>query len=365
MRRALVTLFLRGGADGLALVPPYAEGRLYELRPTLASREGIVDLDGHFGLHPGLSPLSRWVQEGSLAIVHGVGSDDVTRSHFEAQDRMEYAGEAAGSTASGWIARHLSTREGDAPSPLAAISFGSALSTSLRGVGATVLDALSELTVDADEARIAAIEQLYAQTDVLPLGGELGRAGLSAVAAARSIARLEQRSRPAERGYPDTKLGRQLADAATLLQHREDLGVEVITLDHDGWDSHFVQDKVLSPLAVDLGRSLDAFLSEVFAHDDAVVVLVVSEFGRRAYENVSLGTDHGRGTVAFVASRSLVAGGVLGVWPGLDELESPGDLRVATDFRQLLSETCEVFLGNRRRSDVFPGFEPTTLGLFR
>lgn len=365
MRPALVTLFLRGGADGLALVPPHGEGRLYELRPTLAQRENIIDLDGHFGLHPGASALARWFTEGSLAIIHGIGSDDTTRSHFEAQDRVEYAGETAGSAASGWLARHLSTRQGGALSPLAAISFGSTLSASLRGVGATVLENISELALGADEDGIAAIEQLYGQSDGLPLGRELGRAGLEAVSAARSIARLEQRSSPLERGYPNTTLARQLADAATLLRHREELGVEVITVDHGGWDSHFVQEKALASLTVDLGGSLDAFLSEVFAQDDEVAVLVLSEFGRRAYENVSLGTDHGRGTVAFVASRRLARRGVLGVWPGLEDLEPPGDLRVTTDFRQLLLEASGTFLRNQRASEVFPGFEPTALGLFR
>jgi hypothetical protein len=109
MPAALVVIFLRGGADGLALVPPYADPILAELRPTIASAlpddtrvaapDRVVDIDGRFGLHPALAPLSPLIGAGELAIVHATGSDDDTRSHFEAQDRMERAGITASSSA--------------------------------------------------------------------------------------------------------------------------------------------------------------------------------------------------------------------------------------------------------------------------
>ena len=71
-REVLVVVFLRGGADGLSLVAPYAEGGLYyDRRPTLAVPEpgrkgGGLDLDGRFALHPAMAPLLELYQSGEL-----------------------------------------------------------------------------------------------------------------------------------------------------------------------------------------------------------------------------------------------------------------------------------------------------------
>ena len=91
-RRTLVVVFLRGAADGLALVPPHGDDHYYRARPRLGlKREEVVPLDDRFGLHPRLAPLSDAWREGDLAIVHAAGIEDDTRSHFEAQDLMEHA----------------------------------------------------------------------------------------------------------------------------------------------------------------------------------------------------------------------------------------------------------------------------------
>ncbi|HVY46358.1 MAG TPA: hypothetical protein VHB21_10790, partial [Minicystis sp.] len=174
-RRTLVVVFLRGGADGLSLVPPYADDAYHTLRPTLAisaprvgspaASDRAVDLDGFFGLHPRLAPLLPLFREGGLGVVHAVGSDDGTRSHFEAQDRMELAGATAQSAASGWITRHLATRAGASPGPLAAVAFGPRLPESLRGAAsATAMESLRAFRLGGGDAPAAAraLAELYA-----------------------------------------------------------------------------------------------------------------------------------------------------------------------------------------------------------
>src|SRR5262249_38682708 len=141
--RVLVVVFLRGAADGLNLVPPHADKEYYALRPALAiprpddarfpSTERARDLDAHFGLHPKLAPLAPAFVAKELAIVHPVGSDDATRSHFEASDRMEHAGATERDEGSGWLARHLRTRSGPAPRALSAVAIGPSIPESLRG----------------------------------------------------------------------------------------------------------------------------------------------------------------------------------------------------------------------------------------
>ena len=378
MSHALVLIFLRGGADGLALVPPYADPTLAELRPTIASAlpddtrvaaaERIVDLDGRFGLHPALAPLAPLVAAGELAIVHATGSDDDTRSHFEAQDRMERAGITATSSASGFLARHLSSRPGPVAGPLAALSFGSILPESIRGHSATALSSLRELGQDAvDEDALASLGALYdgARSEPLPLDAELLAAGRDAVLVSRELARLPPGDRDTR--FPETTLGNQLADAARLLERRRELGIEAITLDQGGWDTHFLQGPSLAANAGDLAKSLAAFREAMADGWADTTVVVLTEFGRRCRENVSLGTDHGRGSVAFVAGGGLARAGVVGPPPSLaaDALEGPGDLRVLTDYRVILADVVEHALGNPRLADVLPGIGALPrLGLF-
>ena len=105
--RTLVVIFLRGGADGLTLVAPVADDAYQRARPTLRVRERDgVRLDDVFALHPRLAPLAPLWSSGELAIIHAVGSEDATRSHFEAQDLMEHGGTSAG----GWLGRFLRLR---------------------------------------------------------------------------------------------------------------------------------------------------------------------------------------------------------------------------------------------------------------
>ncbi len=120
----LVVIFLRGGADGLALVPPTGDDAYYRARPILGVRaDRALDLDGTFGLNPALAGLKPIYDDGALAIVHAAGSEDSSRSHFEAQDLMEHGGLAAG----GWLGRFLRYRTEPASGALSTVALGKTL----------------------------------------------------------------------------------------------------------------------------------------------------------------------------------------------------------------------------------------------
>ena len=102
----LVVMFLRGGADGLHLVPPVGEGTYPSLRGPLALSSPLPFVTG-FGLHPALEPLMPMVERDRLAVVHAVGSPHATRSHFEAQDFMEAGEPGTNDLRDGWLARAL------------------------------------------------------------------------------------------------------------------------------------------------------------------------------------------------------------------------------------------------------------------
>ena len=350
--RLLVVVFLRGGADGLALVPPYADHRYQEARPTIgivdpSSEGGALDLDGYFGLHPALAPLMRFWEGNELAVLHAVGSDDETRSHFEAQDRMERASPRA----DGWLARHLKSRPGDPPSALSAVAFGPALPESLRGAPAAAIESLSDYALDADDAYRSALSALWTGS------GLLERAGNGAIDALERVREIA--SDPIE--MPDSGFGRALGDVARLM--KADVGLEVAHLDMGNWDTHFVQSSLVDGLATELAEGLSSFRDALKDDWHRTTVVVMTEFGRRIYENTSLGTDHGRGGAAFVLGGSVNGGKIYGDWPGLDPVGLEArDLPVATDFRTMLSDLV-LWSGNADLEHVFPGWTPSSLGL--
>src|SRR5207237_3630678 len=129
-RRTLVVIFLRGAADGLALVAPLEDDHYYNARPRLGlAKKDAVKLDGTFGFHPKFAELAPAFAEGDFAIVHAAGSEDKTRSHFEAQDLMEHGGIVAG----GWLGRFLRARPGPVSGALACVAVGKALPECLLG----------------------------------------------------------------------------------------------------------------------------------------------------------------------------------------------------------------------------------------
>ncbi|MFO0873939.1 MAG: DUF1501 domain-containing protein [Phycisphaerales bacterium] len=367
----LVIVFLRGGADGLSLVPPIADDAYHRARPTLrVKREDAIDLDGRFGLHRDLAPLEAHFREGRLAIVHGAGSQDGTRSHFEAQDFMEHGGPLGG----GWLARYLRAR-GPSPSALAAVAIGSIEPESLRGApSGAVIQSISEFGVGQDDpTMVQRLERLYAAT-----GGPLGAAGAATIEAMRKLGALrrqaneEARARTSERGasrgrgrdYPDTPFGRGMREIATLI--RADLGVVATTIDMIGgglgWDTHFVQGQAMPALRRELGEGIDAFWSDLESHRERVTLVVMTEFGRRVRENTSLGTDHGAGSVMLVMDEAhgatpFTGGTVHSGWRDLTDsnLLGPGDVPVTTDYRAVLAPILQRHAPGIALASVFPG----------
>jgi uncharacterized protein (DUF1501 family) len=204
----------------------------------------------------------------------------------------------------------------------------------------------------------------------------VGQAGRATLDLLRRVETFRGTAYTPENGatYLDDDFSHGLKEIARLIKAR--VGLEVACLDLGGWDTHFFQGNA-SGLQADLIRQLSgglaAFDKDLGAQRERVITLVMTEFGRRTYENSSLGTDHGRGFAMF-ALGSLVKGGkVHGRWPGLVEESSsqtdslnpvgPSGLKVLIDYRSVLAEVLAKFLGHRDVGQVFPNFHPQSVEL--
>jgi len=359
----LVCLFQRGAVDGLSMIVPHGEEAYYAERPRIAiPRNAVIDLDGHFGLHPALAALKPLWSNGSLAAIHAIGSPDSTRSHFDAQDYMESGTPGVKSTSDGWLNRYCQHRQEHDATPFRSVAFGPELPRILSGPSSAL--AINDLQAFGIRAgggardRISrAFEALY-QDQATDLVASSAAEGFEAARMLRSVNPAHYE--PANGAdYPKGKFSRSMQQIAQLI--RADVGLEIAFADVGGWDTHVNQgnsDGQLAGRLTEFGGALAAFATDLGEKMADVIVLTMSEFGRTVRENGSSGTDHGHATAMLVMGGGVNGGRMLGRWPGLaPEARFEGrDVAVTTDFRDLFAELLTRHLGATDLAGVFPGF---------
>jgi uncharacterized protein (DUF1501 family) len=369
VRDVLVTIFLRGGIDGLTALPVLGDKHLATARGALAipdpgSGSETIDLDGAFGLHSALRPFEDIYRDGKLAIVPAAGILFDTMSHFDAMKTLERGGADPTALASGWLGRYLTTEPQAEPSPLRVVAIDRMLPEALNGTQALALPSLGAYRIDvpADWSPrfLPLLERAYRNSEP-----HVARASREIF---RLLAQLKTLNSAASEGtssFPADALGQNLQQVSQLI--KANLGLEVATIDMHGWDTHSNQEPTILPLMKSLAEGVRAFYDSLGDHWKRVTLLIYSEFGRRLQVNINKGTDHGRATTLWVIGGGIKGGKIYGEWPGTrpDQLSTHGSLRVTTDVRHILAELLERRLGSKHLPQVFPGFEPKFLDLAR
>jgi uncharacterized protein (DUF1501 family) len=328
-RRTVVLLHLVGGNDGLNTVVPFGSRRYRALRPTLAlAGDQVVRLTGELGLHPSLRPLEDLWKRKRLAILNGVGYPDPDYSHFRATEIWQTA-EPTRAPTFGWVGRAIDVAAAQrGAAPLRAVALGREQPLALNAATPSV----ATLT-DFDRFRLPpALERaaaLYA-----PAEARTGAAAAVAEAGERALRIAERIARLAPDGGPMAgSLGEDLRRALALL--KADLALDALHVSFGGFDTHASQARTHGELLAVVAQNLVQWQDrlERAGLGERVVTVVYSEFGRRAEENASAGTDHGSAAPVFVLGQG-VAGGFHGAVPSLDDLDD-GNLRFTTDFRRL------------------------------
>ncbi len=337
----LVVLVLHGALDGLAAVGPVGDPDYADLHGSLAmgvggASEGLP-LDGFFALNPGMPAFAAMFRAGTAAVVHATATNYRERSHFDGQDVLESGMPGPGFTESGWLNRAVAAIPRGERIKGGALAVGAATPLVLRGA-APVAGWAPETVPAADDELARRVLALYDRTD--PVLSRAMRQGLDAGRLAGGDGGKPGGGLGA-RGGPGTPDGMVAAATGAARLLAADDGPRVAALVLDGWDTHAGEGGATGRLRQLLGGLDGAFAAFESGLGPAwrdTVVVAVTEFGRTARVNGTAGTDHGTGTVAFLAGGAVKGGRVIADWPGLKpgQLFEARDLRATTDLRAVL-----------------------------
>lgn len=357
----LVVLFLRGGQDHLSAVVPYTDSNYYALRPSISIPAAqVLDLDGTLGFHPSMPGMHGLFQAGRLAVVAGAGNLGKSRSHFHAQDLWEFGATAIPPDQLGWLGRYLANSAGSDDSVFRGLTVGNNVNLSLRGHPALGVPDIASFGLGGRSGYSSGYENLlrgaYAGTSTAE---STGTTVLDAIDQVGTLSGSTARDAGA----------RAFADIAALLD--ADLGVEVVTYNLGHWDTHDAMGTWDNGEMMYLLAELDAYLTNFQADLDArglanVTTVVMTEFGRRVFENGSGGCDHGLGSAMYLMGGAVNGGQVFGTVPELTtaNIEPHGfDVPIAVDQRDVLCDVARDVLGLADPASLFPDHTHASVGV--
>lgn len=377
--KTIVTVFLRGGADALNMVIPFTDENYFRVRPRIAvpktsnfGVQGVVPLDDRFGLHPGLAALKPLWDRKLFAPIVCTGSTHPTRSHFDAQDFMEYGAPGVRTMKSGWLNRYLeATKKSRGDGGLRGLAMQRLLPRAVRGEFpvlavpddarrdvAGVIDTFDDVYARGDGGMGMQESSPEAPTD--DAAAEVGRDTIKTLTRLFEIVEKKADTKTPEIKYPRGEPASQLRRIAQVI--KADAGLEVACVDVSGWDHHIEEGGSTGDFfrrTQSVAGAIAAFVEDLGPRIDDCLLVVMSEFGRTVYENGNRGTDHGHGSCMLVVGGGTAGGKVYGKWGGLEDrdLYEGRDLVVTTDFRTVFDEILTVFLGFEPPRDFFPKYD--------
>lgn len=358
----LVVVQMTGGNDGLNTVVPHRDPDYRRLRPTLRLPvDQLRRVNDDIGLHPALAPLGELLEDDALSILQGVGYPNPSQSHFRSMDIWQ-AADTAATLNEGWIGKALRHIPAAASFHLANNNEGAPLALNGAPVRVPSITRLEDfqLRVEANgaadrRAQIGAIEGNARGGEEPSLLDFVRRTAVNTYASSRRLQEIGRTYQPRV-PYPATPLGNHLRTAAQLID--AGINARLFYVSIDGFDTHANQAPIHARLLGDVAQAMAAFFRDLSARGqrDRVLMMTFSEFGRRAGENGSRGTDHGSGAPMFLVG-GRVRPGLIGAHPSVGDLDD-GNLRFHTDFRRVYAAVLEHWLGVPARQVVGPGFDP-------
>lgn len=337
----LIVIILRGAMDGLSAVAPAGDPDYAALHGDLAlpangPNAGIA-LDSFFLLNPAMTTFARLYKAGQAAVIHATATPYRERSHFDGQDVLESGFAGPGQTSSGWLNRAISSLpQGDHVGRISGLAVGATAPLVMRGAAPTLGWAPQFMPVAGEDLAMRVMD-LYRHTDPA-----LAQALMNGLDTEKRASRDGMSGEAAKsKGGMDSAAGmRQAAQGAAKLMVAED-GPRIAAMAFEGWDTHQNEGGAsgrLFQLLGGLDGAFEEFEKGLGSKWQNTAIVVMTEFGRTAKINGTIGTDHGTGTVAFLVGGAIKGGRVIADWPGLKtaQLFEERDLKPTTDLRSVL-----------------------------
>jgi uncharacterized protein (DUF1501 family) len=337
----LILVELSGANDGLNTLVPIKDERYRELRPKIGLlKHEVFDLGQGLALHSAMKPLDAAWQAGDMAVLQGLGYPGQNRSHFKSIAIWETGGDGNKSGKTGWLTEDIEGVAGAEQLDAHGISLdgGMGVFASPSGVwlSMTSMAQFSNL-----RTKVETIKTVDSKNPALSLVLDRGRA---LDASMRSISEKIGNSRyqsPMRINAGD--FGKQVSMAASLI----DAGIDapVLKLKINGFDTHENQAWRHRALLRNLAKGLSGLRKALkrSGHWEDTLVMTYSEFGRRALENESGGTDHGTAAPHFLMSGAL-DGGIWGIHPDLGDINE-GDVSYTMDYRVVYDRVLADWFG--------------------
>lgn len=342
--RILVLIELKGGNDGLNTVVPYADNTYYQLRNTIGIKpEEILKLDEKVGLHPELKAMLPFWEKNELAIVQGVGYPQANLSHFRSIEIWETSSKSNEYLSDGWVTRAMQAGfAGKGKYTAEGVLIGMNDFGPLAGAKAV---SLNDPVAFVNQSRFAHANELAASTQnqalryLLKVENEISQAADGLKGDKYAFTTI----------FPQGGFGNSIAAAAQVVATQRQNpahGVPVICLTLGSFDTHQNQQGTHANLLKQLGEGMAALKSALIELGawDRTMIMTFSEFGRRARQNNSGGTDHGTAAPHFITG-GAVRGGLYGQAPDLNRLDGNQNVVYTTDFRQIYTTVAQQWWG--------------------
>ena len=364
-KRILVVLELSGANDGFNTLVPYADDAYYRLRPKIGIRPAnLRKIDDQYGFSPGMAGFERLYKEGKMAVVHGCGYAQPSFSHFTSMAYWHTGAPNSGEPY-GWLGRLA-----DAIDPALTSNF----LVNIDERQSLAVNAARHVPVVFDDPARFRRKGLHESRPLLDLAGPAGTSGNSASgnaapgnatqryldSVATSAREASQLVRSAWSNYKTPVdyglVSVDLPKVASLIAADLPTRLYYTAYRHNAFDTHVQQGEVHQRLLTYVSDAVSGFMQDMerIGRADDVTVLVFSEFGRRAAENTSLGTDHGTANHMYVIGKP-VKGGHYGKPPSLTDLDANGNVAYTTDFRRVYASLIEGWFGYQESKTLLSG----------
>jgi uncharacterized protein (DUF1501 family) len=346
----LVVVQMTGGNDGLNTVVPFKDAEYVKLRPTLKlPTDQLKKINDEIGLHPSLDGLDGLLEDQALCVVQGVSYPNPSQSHFRSMDIWQ-AASFEEKLSEGWIGKALRKMPAAGSFHLAAENESAPLAVSGAPVRTPSITSLEDFQLKTAAASKADKKE---QKDIIQGAAKsesskpslldfVQRTAANTYASSERLQEIGKNYQP-KVPYPNTPFANRLKLAAQLID--ADLGARIFYVSIDNFDTHANQAQTHATLLQQLSAGMAAFYKDLAqrGHRERLLMMTFSEFGRRAKENGSKGTDHGSAAPMLLVGGKVKAG-VIGIHPSLTDLDM-GNLKHHTDFRQVYATVLDQWLG--------------------